>query len=370
MTQVLGASSAAATTTVTPITPAVAPASSRVYETPLAPEPAWPEPAWEDEESKKRSVWRWLVPLLIVLVLAGLAAWFLLAEQGEPVPDVAGMTVAQATQELTDAGFQVGDTRKDYSEDVAKSRVIETEPPAGDEADLDTPITLVVSEGPPPTDVPDVVGKPRNTAVNLLKQAGFTPAFGEPENSDTVKAGLVIRQDPPAGQEQQPGATVTLILSSGKEKLDVPDVTGQTFEEAKALLEGEDYGFVVVRSDVDSSQPEGIVVSQSPNSDAELAAGQKITLSVATGQNQVPGVVGSSQAEAEAALDKAGFQANVTFEPTDDASQFDQVLSQDPGAEADLQVGSTVDIVVGQESGDIVPTEPPRRARGHAFGRR
>jgi serine/threonine-protein kinase len=371
MTQVIGGTTAAAaTTTVTPITPAAAPASSRVYETPIAPEPAWPEPAWADEDERKGSALRWLLPLLVVLLLAGAAAYFLLTGRGEPVPDVSGQTIPAAKQELLDAGFEVGEQRREFSDEFAKNKVIGTDPEGGDRAEKGATVDLIVSDGPEPVAIPNVANKTVAQAQNELDAAGFTPKVGRAEPSDTVKKGNVIRTAPAGGSEAQPGATVTIIPSSGKEQLVVPSVVGQSFEDAEALLTGDEYKFKVVRDDVDSSQPEGTVVSQRPPGDSKLAEGGTVTLNVSTGMNAVPQLVGLSRADAEAALDEAGFTASVSTTPTDDETQVDQVLSQDPGAGERLEVGATIEIVVGEFTGDAGDGGPPVEVPGNANGHR
>jgi serine/threonine-protein kinase len=370
MTQVLGTTRSDATATqVTPIVPAVAPAAARVYETPIAPEPAWPERDWEDEREERRSVWRWLLPLVIVLLLVGAAAYFLLADRGVVIPDVEGQTVAQARQELADAGFTIGEVRTEFSEEIAKSKVIGTDPDSGERADKGSEVDIVVSQGQEPVAIPNVENMSLAAAQNALEDAGFKWKIGQAESSDKIKKGNVIRTSPAAGVEQAPGTTVTIIQSSGKERAEVPSVIGQTCDQATETLTGDEFKFTVTCVEADSSHPRGEVVKQSPAPGSQLVEGGKVTLTVASGTNEVPGVQGAGEDDAVSTLQAAGFEVNVVHEPTDDPGQIGVVISQDPsGGTAD--VSSTVDIVVGEATGDSgdggVPVETtPGNANGH-----
>jgi eukaryotic-like serine/threonine-protein kinase len=350
MTQVLGgaalgAGAAAGTTQVTPI----APIPARAYETPVPPEPAWPDTGWDEDEDERSSRWRWILPLLVVLALLGALAYFLLVPRGEQVPDVVGMPLADARTELVDAGFVVGEISQRPSADQAEGTVLEQDPDGGDRADVGSEIDLVVSSGPEPVPVPDVTGIPRQRAVNLLREAGFEVREGEREPSDQ-NAGIVLRQNPDAGVEADPGSTVIIVVSSGPEDQQVQSVVGQSESAARSTLEGA--GFVVEVETVDSSQPAGTVVRQTPPANTAAEPGSTVVLQVASGNNAVPNVVGDSREAAEQQLRDAGFTATIVTEPTTDPTQAGVVLSTDPSAGSVTRVGQSIRVVVGEAVGN------------------
>ncbi len=358
MTQVLGGAAvggaaAAATTQVTPITPAAAPASSRRYETPVAPEPAWPDSGWDDEDDGKRSPWRWLAPLLIVLALVGAAGYVLLTPTGDPAPDVVGETEAQARKDIQDAGYVVGDIDRQPDASAPEGTVIDQTPDGGDDIEKGDKIDLVVSDGPAEVEIPNVRGKPVGIAQNELEGAGFTVKQGAKEPHETIKAGYVIRQSPTGAAK--PGATVTIFVSSGPEPTTVPSVIDMRFEDAKALLESDDYGFVVKRVDVDGPQAAGTVVDQTPSANANLKPGDEITLEVASGQNVLPDVIGDGIDEATATIKKAGFVVNAVSEGTEDPARFQKVLATDPASGGPIAVGTTITVTYGEALGDAAP---------------
>ncbi|MCW2926585.1 MAG: hypothetical protein JWM86_553 [Thermoleophilia bacterium] len=364
MTAVIaGIPAGAGATQVTPITPV--PVSNRVYEQPVPPEPAWPDAGWDDDEpDDRRSAARWILPALIVLVLLGAALYFLLlAPKGETVPDVVGATRAAATLELKEAGFTVGDVSAAFSDEPVNT-VIDQDPPGGDEADKGASIDLVLSKGPAPKAVPDVRGKARDEALAAIRSAGFVPKVS-PERvaSDDVKKGYVVSQEPANGTKLKAGSPVTVTLSGGPEAQTVPPVDGKSADEARAILEGDPYNYDVDEKSVESPDPEGTVVGTEPRAGSELAAGERITLLVANGFNQIPDVEGLGREDAMTALANAGFSSpEIITEATEDPAKFNVVIRVEPGEGSRAAVGEegTVRLIVGEAAGDAeVPIEDP-----------
>jgi serine/threonine-protein kinase len=339
-----GAAGAAAATRVTPITPTPA----RAYETPVPPEPAWPDD--DEDRSGGRKAWKWVLPLLVVVALAAVAAYLLIGgDKGTEVPDVVGQRLAQARAEVIDAGFKVGEVSYEASASEDEGTVLEQSPDGGDEADEGSEVDLVVSSGPETVEVTDVVGVQRKTAIAQLQGDGFKVREAAREASDTVKAGFVIRQDPGGGEKAAPGATITIVVSSGPEQQAVPSVVGLSESDARAKLEAEPLNLVVEVDTVDSSKPAGTVISQSPTANTRVEPGSTVTLQVASGNNAVPDVGGQSEADATSALQAQGFRVEVVEQPTDDPSSIGVVLATDPTAGSVTSVGTTVTVTVGVE---------------------
>jgi serine/threonine-protein kinase len=129
----------------------------------------------------------------------------------------------------------------------------------------------------------------------------------------------------------------------------IPDVTGQPFANAKSALQGQ--GFTVSRVDVQSDQyPKGVVVASNPPAGSSVAKGSKIELSVSKGPatTQVPDVTNQNQADATQILEGAGLTVAVVQDFVTDPSQDGIVISQDPPAGADAQAGEVVTIHVGK----------------------
>ncbi|HEX6311113.1 MAG TPA: PASTA domain-containing protein [Acidimicrobiia bacterium] len=188
-----------------------------------------------------------------------------------PVPDVTGQAQGEAELVLAGAGFGVN-VVTEHHEEVAEGLVLRTEPAANADAAPDSTVTLVVSAGPAPVPVPDVVGVTFEEAAAALAERRFGVQQAD-EFSDTVPAGVVVRTDPAAGVEAARDSTVTVVVSKGPELVAVPAVRGQTVEAASALLR--EVGLV---PDVDNFEPGGRVRQQDPDPGTQLRRGEEVTL--------------------------------------------------------------------------------------------
>jgi beta-lactam-binding protein with PASTA domain/tRNA A-37 threonylcarbamoyl transferase component Bud32 len=186
------------------------------------------------------------------------------------VPNLRRLTVADAKTLLAAAQLKLGATSVDFSATVAAGRIITSSPPAGSEISPDTAISVVVSKGPPPVTVPDVVGKSVADATSILSALGLNATTTE-AFSDKVDKGKVISSSPRSGASLRKGDTVTLVVSKGPQLFPVPDVTGMKIEAAIRAIEKA--GFVadphqifpfgpgkVVREGPSGMQPKGTAI--------------------------------------------------------------------------------------------------------------
>jgi serine/threonine-protein kinase len=205
--------------------------------------------------------------------------------------------------------------------------------------------------------VPSVVGEQVDRALSDLQEAKLK---GKTQRVDSDKPeGEVISQTPKAGASVDEGSTVTIRVSKGPQPIGVPNVIGQTFESANSTLLAR--GFSVFRKDVESDEPKGIVVDQSPAADTFQAPRTTITLSVSKGPTTatVPDVTSLSQADAIEQLRASGFRPRVVTQPVTDADQDGIVQSQDPAGGTRKAPGSTVTIAVGRFFGTTTPGAGP-----------
>jgi eukaryotic-like serine/threonine-protein kinase len=264
-----------------------------------------------------------------------------------------GTDQAAATTALEREGFAT-DTKRQSSSSRPEGTVIKTDPSAGTKADKGSTVTMTISSGPATAQVPSVAGLSRSSARSRLTDAGFEIEERR-EASDTVAAGRAIRTSPPSGTTRDKGSTVILLLSSGVEQVQVPDVTGQQFDQASATLA--DRGFKVVRNDqVTDNEDPGTVLKQNPGAGATLDKGSTITLAVAKQpQNaDVTDVTGETQDDAVNRLSKDGFQVKIVEQPVDSQEGDGVVIGQDP-AGGKAKRGSTVTLTVGRFDPNAAP---------------
>jgi len=143
---------------------------------------------------------------------------------GEPrvaVPDLSGMTQADAVAALTQAGLAVGEVTNQSSDSVEEGRVMAQDPAADTKVEPGSKVDIVLSTGPEvaptptPTatvvQVPSVYGMDVTTATERLESAGFVVATETRPSSQP--AGTVIEQDPEAETLAALGSTVTITLA-------------------------------------------------------------------------------------------------------------------------------------------------------------
>lgn len=306
------------------------------------------EPEPEPEQERRSRWWLWLV--LLAVLAAGAAAWLLLKSSPEPatttvrVPDVVGLTQDEAESRLEKANLRVGTVTFESSDSAEKDEVLEQDPGSDEKVDERSKIDLVVSSGPELSAMPRLTGRTEDEARQLLRSQGITRVSTTEEFSDTVEEGRVISQDPAEGSDVSKDTSITLTVSKGPENTTVPDVIGDEYAAAKSELESA--GFEVTRQEADSEQAKNTVLNQSVPAGQKAKTGSTIVLTVASGFNAVPNVVGMNRDEAETAIQDAGFAVQIgtdTEDPAMTPGDPDIVSTQSP-APSRRQLGSTVTI--------------------------
>jgi beta-lactam-binding protein with PASTA domain len=317
-----------------------------------------PPPPRQPPAPRRRRRWPVIAGILVLLAIVAAGAFALLSgDDGTPVtiPPVAGRSAAEAEQTLRDAGLDV--TRQSVEDaQVPVGTAIRTDPAAGEQVSEGDTVILVVSAGPGQTAVPDVVGEQEDAARAELARAEFKVKV-TPEASDDVEEGTVIRQDPEADQQATRGSTVTIVVSSGPENLQVPDVRRRPQSEAEQLLVDRGFAVGTVSTTPSTSFDPGIVVRQDPAPNASRPRGTavNITVAVAPANVPVPNVIGNSAEDALFKLEQAGFR--VTSDTADSGEEAGTVIDTAPAVGTPVAPGSTVVITVsngpsGDTSGD------------------
>ncbi|MEU6401767.1 Stk1 family PASTA domain-containing Ser/Thr kinase [Streptomyces sp. NPDC046985] len=151
------------------------------------------------------------------------------------VPDLAGRSLDAAQQALKKAGLEPGMVSRRFDEDVEGGAVVGTDPAPGAERHAGSAVALVVSKGRP-LEVPDVTGEGSDEATSDLKDAGLKVRVVDEQVTSDYDKGQVAQQTPSGGDEAAEGDTVTLTLSKGPEMAQVPDVTGDSVDDAHRTL--------------------------------------------------------------------------------------------------------------------------------------
>jgi serine/threonine-protein kinase len=201
------------------------------------------------------------------------------------VPGVAGLSREEATEKLEEAKFEVA-VENVNSASVEEGDVVYSEPRGGKVATHGQTVTIFVSTGPKLVKVPVLVDKQRRLAVQEIRARGLTPEVGEEESNSPV--GHVLRQSPSAGKELEPGSTVQIVVSSGRETKKMPGVVGQERREAVEAVRTAGLEPVVEEEETRNEEKIGLVTRQSPRGGTELTPGAEVTLVVGKRAAAVP----------------------------------------------------------------------------------
>ncbi len=368
-----------ATQVITPVaaSPAHSPAT-QAFSAPAEGGLPWQQPANEpdifeedDEEevnSKKRLIWT-LVAVGVVAILAIIAIWMLGGDDDTPetipVPSFAGMTEAEARDELETAGFTGKINILNVLDDnVEQGKFVSSDPAEGAELEVDGVIDLTFSTGPNATEVPDVEGLPQDEAQRIIEAANLKVQFGDQEHSAEVARNHVIRTEPAKRSSVPVGATVVIFVSDGF--VEIEDYTDKPRSEAEAALKA--LGLTVkIEPREDDRVNDGdleadTVLAQRPGAGA-VDQGSEVTLTVAVEVEieyiVVPDVVGRSQADAERLIGAEGL-IPIFGDPVYSNEPPGTVISTNPRAGARLNPGERVDIQIsaGPEPTQEPPTTP------------
>jgi serine/threonine-protein kinase len=194
------------------------------------------------------------------------------------VPDLVGKTEPDATKALKDLALLTKvDSRND--EAVPKGQVISQTPVKDEVISGGDTVSLLVSLGPANRPVPDVSKLPIEGAMFTLGKAGFTLGQIQNVNDASLPLNAVVSTSPAAGEVQPKDTPINLVVSNGAPDVQVPQVTGKSFDAATAQLSS--VGLVAARiSASGSTQTSGTVVGQNPAAGTTLKRGQVVTLQV------------------------------------------------------------------------------------------
>ncbi len=163
--------------------------------------------------------------------------------------------------------------------------VFKQDPEAGAEVPTGYTIRLYIATSGEGQVVPDFKGDNYQEAVNTLEAMGFKVTL-EPVNDDKYEIGEVIKTKPAAGSSILAGSDVTVYYSANEDAgklFKMPDVSGKTEAEAKKLLEKQ--GLIVSKTEiVDSTIEKGRVVMQSPAEGSPVKEGDKVILTLSSGE--------------------------------------------------------------------------------------
>ncbi|MCX5110798.1 Stk1 family PASTA domain-containing Ser/Thr kinase [Streptomyces sp. NBC_00378] len=177
-------------------------------------------------------------------------------------------------------------------------------------------------------DAPNMVGSTVKEAEKLAENAEIVLKIGSREPCEEQPKGKICSQTPTPDEQMAKNDTVTVVVSTGAPKVDVPDVVEKT--EATARKELEAKGFTVNVTAVESEKTAGTVIKQNPDGNSKAEKNSEVTITVAKQATQkVPNVADRDYNAAVAQLNGLGF-TNISRTDVDSEKPANQVISQTP----------------------------------------
>lgn len=311
-----------------------------------------PAPRETTEEVRKRKkaskrVRRNRKIALLMAVVVGIVGWYVLIGPGSRVvvPSTVGASQSEVTAALEPLGLTSLIIEKQFSEDIAEGRVIQSIPEAGGRVDAGGTVKLIVSKGPERFTLPLVIGLTPEAATNLIAKMPLELKPLSEEFSTKVPKGYVIDSNPPSGEKVKRGAAVVIRVSKGIEQVALASYIGKSSDQA--LNELQDAGFAVTSTYAFSeTRLAGEVISQKPAGGATADKGSAIALVISKGTQYayIPNLFSIEEAKAVQAL--KDLELKVVVKKIGKKT-VKKVTNISPKVGSKVKRGSTVTITVG-----------------------
>ncbi|MER7549299.1 MULTISPECIES: Stk1 family PASTA domain-containing Ser/Thr kinase [Streptomyces] len=200
---------------------------------------------------------------------------------------------------------------------------------------------------------PNLVGSTLDQAEKLAARTDVTVKVGAEEPCEEQEKGQICSQDPAADALMDKDGTVTVVVSAGAPKIEIPNVLEKSEDGAREVLE--DKGFTVNVTTEESEKTEGTVIQQDPKGGAKAEEGAEITITVAVQTTDpMPDVRTRQYDAAVAQLNQLGF-TNVSRADVDSEKPAGEVIEQTPAGPS--KQAKDVQIVLKVSKGPAQPEQ-------------
>lgn len=298
---------------------------------------------------RRRGKGWWLFALVLVLAgVAGGTGWYFGSGPGSlvQIPNVASKTPDAAATQLKALGFETK-LGQEYSTTIATGLVANTDPEPGASANRGSIVTIKVSQGPKPIEVPALAGQTLDKAKTLLAGVGAVEGTVAQQFDDKVPKDTVISASDPNGADLSGGGKsfestkINLVVSVGA----IPSVAGKSVADATATLK--DVGLFAEQGPQSYSDtvPQGDVIQAQAQGAGPVKPNDTLLLETSKGPEPipVPDVSGQTWDVAKKTLKDAGFQLDYDH-TADILPSVAVVASTNPAAGTDVQKGSTIKV--------------------------
>jgi beta-lactam-binding protein with PASTA domain/tRNA A-37 threonylcarbamoyl transferase component Bud32 len=284
-----------------------------------------------------------LIATVVAALFVGLIGWYLGFGRFDDTPMLVGMSESEAVIEAKNGGYVFKVTERAFSETAPLGTVISTDPEPGGNILPGELINAVISKGKERYPVPELRNLRLADAIRKLSEVHLEPGEVTEDWSESVPKGKVRgTKNISAGTHVKRGTKVNLVVSKGREPVQIRNFTGSSRDVATGGLRRLGFGVSVVNGYSDRVAV-GRVMGQYPAGGTGYRGDTiRITVSLGPQTIKVPNVVGLDADAATAKIEGAGLNAS-------GGGGNGTVASQSPGAGAEVKRGSSVSFSVQEE---------------------
>lgn len=205
-----------------------------------------------------------IVAIFLIVFIASIGITLGVLNSGKPkdilLPNFTNLTLDEAKDKAEEVKLNLNVSEEKYDVQIEEGKIISQDPKYQPNFTVKegSTVNVVVSKGQEIVKVTKLVGKTKDEARKELKDLGLEMEIEE-VNSDDVEPGIVIEQDKQEGEEVLAGTKIKLKISLGIEKVEVPDLTGLSEDEAKAKITEAKLKWIRTDKIKDSSKGTGVV---------------------------------------------------------------------------------------------------------------
>ncbi len=214
---------------------------------------------------------------------------YLITEEFE-MPNIVGLDAEEAEAQIKELGLNFEIEDRVYNSNFAEGEVITQNIKPESKVKEGFPIKVIVSLGEKLVEVPEIVNEHSNEGVILIREAGLEEGEITYEFSEEIPWGLIIRQNPEAGEKVSEGEEISYVVSKGPEVeyLLMPNLIGLTQEEAERSILSKGFEIGTISERPNDEHDAGIVYYQSYPAGTEIEVGTSIDIIVSTGPEATP----------------------------------------------------------------------------------
>lgn len=300
-------------------------------------------PALSPNDRGARRLMLGALVVAVAVAIGVVGSWVYIRSQvpSHTVPDeLVGAQQDEVVEMIGGNGWDIV-TRRDYYDNTTEGEVVRTVPEPGTSLREGETLTLHVSLGAPLVPVPqDLVGLSQEDAEDQLATAGLQ-ADVQRQPSDEVDAGIVIGLGEDVADQMPRGSSVPLIVSSGPDEPEIPDLEGEDYRDVVAELEALGLEVELDFRQARGGREEGEVIRTDPGEGKEVDQGSTVVVVVAGGRVTVPDVEGATLEDARATLEDADLSVGMVFGPGDG-----RVEETVPLIDTEVEPGAAIDLVM------------------------